>query len=371
MRPLPALFARCALFVLVLSASTSFVACSSSSAAATPAKTDAAYRAEVVVAMHDSIKAELDTLLAAARDLQAAAPTPTGRGWDETQDAAALAKMKDAWRRARIAYEHVEGAIAPLFPDVDYTIDARYDDFLAKLARKGDADPFDDQGVTGMHAIERILWSDSIPQPVVDFEKTLPGYAPAAFPATEAAAAELKTKLLQKLIDDLVKLEAQWTPAQIDIGVAFQGLVALMNEQREKVNKAATGEEESRYAQTTLFDLRNNLDGTQRIYATFQPWVRSKTSSDPTKDGATLDAALLTKLAALHALYDGFSGDALPATPATWSSETPTAADLATPFGKLFSGVHDAVDPTKAGSIVDSMNHLAELLGFPEFKEGA
>ena len=48
-------------------------------------------------------------------------------------DAAAIAAMKDAWKRRRIAYEHVEGATAPIFPDVDVSMDARYDDFLAML----------------------------------------------------------------------------------------------------------------------------------------------------------------------------------------------------------------------------------------------
>lgn len=341
-----------------------------SSSAESAAKTDADYRAEVVSAMHASVKSELGALLAAARDLQAAAPTPTGRGWDAAQDAASLAKMRDAWRRCRIAYEHVEGVVAPIFPDVDFDIDARYDDYLVKLAGAGDANPFDDKGVTGMHGAERILFADAIPQAVVDFEKTLPGYAVAAFPATEAQALDFKTKLLGRLVADLEKLEQTWAPAQIDIGVAFQGLVSLMNEQREKVNKAATGEEESRYAQMTLFDLRNNLAGTQTIYAVFRPWVRSKTSADPTKDGKALDDAITAKMASLGALYANYTGDALPAVPATWSSETPTAADLATPFGTIFVSVRDAVDPTKTGSIVDGMNHLADLLGFPQFKEG-
>jgi iron uptake system component EfeO len=345
------------------------VGCSSSSEPAP--KTDAEYKAEVVAGMHAAVKTELATLLAAARDLQAAAPTPTGRGWDATLDAAAIAKMKDAWRRCRIAYEHVEGVVAPIFPDVDFEIDARYDDFLVKLAGKGDANPFDDQGVTGMHGIERILWSDAVPAAVIDFEKTLPGYAAPAFPKTAAEALDFKNELVGRLIRDLEKLDSTWAPAQIDIGVAFQGLVSLMNEQREKVNKAATGEEESRYAQMTLFDLRNNLQGTQAIYAIFRPWVRSKSNADKAKDGPTLDDALTAKMTALGALYGNYTGDALPTVPTTWSSDTPTAADLATPFGTIFVGVRDAVDPTKTGSIVEDMNALADLLGFPQFRVGA
>ena len=124
-------------------------------------------------------------------------------------------------------------------------MDARYDDFLAMIGPAGDANLFDDQGVTGMHAIERILYAPSIRQEVIDFEKTLPGYKAAAFPATAQEATDFKTKLCQKLIDDAQSLHDQWQPAAIDIGAAYTGLVGLMNEQKEKVNLAATGEEES------------------------------------------------------------------------------------------------------------------------------
>src|ERR1044071_8224262 len=89
-------------------------------------KTDSDYRADVVVAMHDSIGADLADLVQAARDLQAAAPT---HPWNPTADSAAIATMRAAWMRARIAYEHVEGATAPIFGSLDVSMDARYDDF--------------------------------------------------------------------------------------------------------------------------------------------------------------------------------------------------------------------------------------------------
>jgi iron uptake system component EfeO len=328
-------------------------------------KSDARYRAEVAAAMHDSIADDIAALQQAARALQAAAPTPSGRGWDATQDAAAIAAMRDAWRRCRIAYEHFEGATAPIFPDLDHTLDARYDDFLSELGDAGDADAFDAKGATGMHAIERILWADAIPAPVVQFESTLPGYRIAAFPGTEAEAARFKTGLAQKLIDDADTLHAQWQPAAVDIGAAFQGLVSLMNEQKEKVNKAATGEEESRYAQMTLFDLRENLEGTRKVYEVFRPWIASKAG------GADADTKIEAGFDGLAALYATHTGDALPPTPSDWSSDQPTAANLATPFGALWKSVHDAVDPAADGSVVFEMNRTAVLLGFPEFVEGS
>jgi iron uptake system component EfeO len=321
----------------------------------------------VARAMQQSLQARLTTLWTSAQALQTAAPVPTGRGWDATMDAQALTAMKTAWVAARSAYEHVEGATAPVYPDLDVSLDERYDGFLAALGPQGDADLFDDQGVTGMHAIERILYVDVTPAPVVAFEKTLPGYMPAAWPATEAQAAEFKTKLCARLVTDAKTLLDGWTPAHIDVSGAFQGLIGLVNEQQEKVNKAATGEEESRYSQHTMADLRDNLDGTTTIYDLFGSWLVSKPAVGAIPSGADVDASITTGFAGLAAVYGTVQGDAIPQPPATWSAETPSAADLATPFGQLYTKVHDAVDPTKPDSIVSHMNDGAQLLGIPGF----
>lgn len=323
-------------------------------------RSDADYRREVVAAMHASIGDDLADLARAARDLQAAAPT---HAWSAASDAAAVAAMKDAWKRTRIGYEHVEGATAPIFPDFDASMDARYDDFLTDLGPAGDQDLFDASGVTGMHAIERILYAPEIRGEVIAFESTLPGYKAAAWPATDDAAMAFKARLCQKLIDDADALRGQWQPAAIDIGAAYQGLVGLMNEQKEKVNLAATGEEESRYANLTLFDLRNNLDGTLEVYDLFRDWIHAK------HGGADADAQIVQKLDELESLYGAVPGDSLPQIPSTWSSDHPSQADLATPFGMLWRKVHESVDPDADGSAVFEMNAVAELLGFPEFIE--
>jgi hypothetical protein len=70
------------------------------------------------------------------------------------------------------------------FADLDAALDTRYEQSLAALGPAGDPDPFDGQGVIGMHAVERILFAPGIPQPVIDLESTLPGRLPAAWPAT-------------------------------------------------------------------------------------------------------------------------------------------------------------------------------------------
>jgi iron uptake system component EfeO len=324
----------------------------------------------VALAMQQSLQGRLTTLHQAAQSLHDAAPTPAGRGWDKDLDAQALADMKAAWTMARDAYEHVEGATAPIYPDVDVAIDERYDGFLAELGAAGDQDLFDDMGVTGMHAIERILYADVTPAAVVEFEKSLPGYKAAAWPKTAEEAASFKDKLCARLVDDTNGLLDQWKRAKrLDVSGAFQGLIGLVNEQQEKVNKASTNEEESRYSQHTMADLRANLDGTRSIYALFRDWLKSKPAAGTTPSGTDVDAAITSGLGTLDSLYGMVSGDAIPAPPATWSAEDPSAADLQTPFGTLYVGIHDAVSPTKAGSLVNHMNDGANLLGIPGFTQ--
>jgi iron uptake system component EfeO len=320
-------------------------------------KTDADFQADVVDSMHDSIGAELDALVVAARALQADA-------WSATADAQAITNMREAWKRTRVAYEHVEGATAPIFGGLDGSLDARYDDYLFELRPGGDPDLFDGTGVTGMHAIERILFVPDIRPEVIKFEADLEGYEPARYPRTDDEAIAFKTVLVQKLIDDASSLKRQWQPAAIDIGAAYQGLVGLMNEQAEKVNLAATGEEESRYANITLFDLRNNLEGTQKAYALFRDWITSK------PEGQAPDSTIDSKLTTLETLYASMPGDSLPAVPDDWSSDAPTPANLATPFGMLWKTVRESVDPSASGSVVFEMNRIAVMLGFPEFIEG-
>jgi len=99
---------------------------------------DAEHQQEVIEGMHQSLLSDLEVLHGAAGDLRDVAPVPQGRGWDAAEDEEAIASMTEAWVQARSAYERVEGAIAPLFPDLDRAIDARYEDFLQELGDDGD-----------------------------------------------------------------------------------------------------------------------------------------------------------------------------------------------------------------------------------------
>jgi iron uptake system component EfeO len=332
-------------------------ACSSDDAPAP--KTDTQYQNEVTRGMHDSLLTDIKALNQAASALQRNAPE---HAWDAAADADALAATTDAWLAARAAYERTEGAIAPLFPHIDGYIDARYEDFLSDLD-DGDQDLFDDDGVTGMHAIERILFAPDIPASVIKLEATLPGYKAAAWPATDEEAVEFKTKLCARLVTDTGTLQKEWTPQSMDLDGAFGGLISLMNEQREKVNKAASEEEESRYAQRTMADIRDNLAGTTKIYGLFQPWLLSKDGGD------AIDADVQAAFDSLRDAYGKVEGDAIPKPPEDWSAEHPSEKDLATPFGELYLAVQASVDPNIEGSAVDGMNRAAVKLGFEEFVE--
>jgi iron uptake system component EfeO len=336
-------------------------ACSSGGDDAPTTKTDAQYESEVTRGMHDSLLVDIRGLKQAATGIGEAAPD---HAWDAEEDADAIAAMKAAWLDARAAYERTEGALAPLFPDIDGAIDARYDDFLADLTDEGgDPDLFDGQGVTGMHAVERILFAREIPASVVKLEASLPGYKAAAWPATDEEAVEFKEQLCAQLVTDTARLEKDWTPQSIDLDGAYGGLISLMNEQREKVIKAASEEEESRYAQRTMADIRDNLAGTVKIYGLFRTWLLSKEGGD------AIDADVQAAFESLDTAYSEVSGDAIPQPPQDWSAESPSAKDLETPFGRLYTAVQGSVDPNVAGSAVDGMNRAAVKLGFEEFVE--
>ena len=315
---------------------------------------DAEREAAAILAVKAHIQDHLDDFSEAVTTLQAAVPAPDSDGWSAATDPAAVESMRAAWKNARVAYESVEGALAVVFPDLDTTLDARYDAFIEAAP---DDNLFDDSGVTGMHGVERILWADSIPADVLAFESGLPNYKVAAFPSSYAEAAAFRDQLVARMVADVESMQTQWKGLALDSAAAYYGTIGSMGEQAEKVFKAATGEEESRYARFTLTDMRANLEAGEVTYAAFQPWVLSK------EGGEELDRVITAGFAELEASYANISGDALPPIPAGWSSTSPTPEMLATPFGKLFVVVEKHADTEHEASIVASMTKGATLLG--------
>lgn len=338
-------------FVLLALVSPSFGACKSD-----PAETPEEH---ATLEVKDYIAAELEALHASAQKIQDAAPEPDSDGWNSKDDAAAVKKVRDAWSDTRDRYEHIEGAIAVLFPDLDVSTDARYDDFITMAP---DTDLFDGDGVTGMHAIERILWAGEHPARVVAFESKLDGYVAAAFPKNKKEADEFKNELAQRLIDDTAEMVDEFEPVALDPRAAFRGVIGSMQEQVEKVLLAATAEDESRYAQRTLDDMRANLAGGRAVYAAFRPWVQKDAGDD-------LDTEIDKGFAKIKTAYDGYDGAAIPEVPESFDPDNPSAADLKTGYGKLWSLLDEQTDTKDKLSLVSHMLKAADAMKIPRLAD--
>jgi iron uptake system component EfeO len=301
------------------------------------------------------IASELSTLSSAVMALQAAAPAADADGWSAGSDAAAVAAMKARWKQARAGYERIEGAIAVLFPNYDETTDQRYDGFAEQST---DQNLFDGEGVTGIHAVERVLWSDAIPQDVRAFEEALPGYVAPTFPANAQQARDFKDGLLARLLDDCAAMEADFAGLALAPETAYRGVLGSIEEQIEKVRLAGSGEDESRYSQHTLADMRFNLEGGRAIFAKFAPMFAEK-------GGASLQADIDARFAAVDQALGALDGDAIPAVPDGFDPASPGDS----PYGRLFSFLANETDPENPQSFVSLFADGAELLGIPALAE--
>jgi iron uptake system component EfeO len=321
-----------------------------------PVTAPATAKEQALATVKRDLQGHLDALTTATAALCAAAPAGRSTGWDSA-DRPAIDAMKAQWRKARFEYESIEGAVAALFPELDVSTDARYDGFLEAAT---DTNLFDDQTVTGMHALERILWSDSIRAEVVTFEQGAlgPKYQAARFPQTLAEAQDFKGKLCARLVADCTRMRDDFEGLTLDAASAYRGAIASMAEQVEKVKSASLGSEESRYAQTTLSDLRANLGAGKETSAAFKAWLLEA-------KGSALDSSISAAFARLDAAYAQSEGDAIPRPPATWSETAPSAEDLATPFGRLYTAVNTEADAKREGSLVHAMEAAAALLNIP------
>jgi iron uptake system component EfeO len=326
---------------------------------------DGTFKTTAAQTLHDSLQTDLQALVSNAQALQAAAPA---HAWN-FQDPA-WAAMDAAWIGTRHAYEHIEGATAPIYGDLDLALDGRVEDYGPDGAATltATSDMFGTGGMAGMHAIERILYADPMQayaddfdpahaQAVVAYETGL-GYVPAAaFPANDQQALEFKNTLCAKLVTDAQALLAGWTADKIDVTQSYPGLTGLVNEQLSKIGDAATAQEESRYSQRTLDDMRRNLEGTAAIYAAFTPWMNDRT-------GHFLDLRIVSGFDDLNAAYAAEApGAALPRIPANFDPDAPTTDD----FGTLFTTIQALSDPEGDDSLTTRMNAGARLMHLPQF----
>ena len=288
------------------------------------------------------VDGEIDALARAAEEIRAAAPEPDADGWSIEHDRASIEAMRAAWRRARVAYEHVEGAIAILFPETDAAIDGRFE---REAELHLDARPFDASGFVGMHAIERILWSDAIPPAVVVFEQPLVGYVVPRTPRDADEARAFRDELCAHLVARVRGMQRALGPVALDNATAWRGIEGSIEEQSEKVLLGTTGQDESRYAAITLADMRANLEGARAVLRAFGPVMAAHPEAEAHR--APIEAGL----AELERTYDAIEGDALPDAPTSFDPDRPSETDGATPYGRVFAILSRATNGRDEGTL--------------------
>lgn len=292
----------------------------------------------------------VDELVAEGEALCAAAPEPDTDGWDLERDEESVLAMRAAWRRMRDRYESVEGAVQILFPQHDLDLDGRLEHY-AELGHE--TTPFDRHGFVGMHAVERVLWSDSSAPRVLAFERALLGYVEARFPRDEAEARAFREQLCGRLVDDLRDLRDQLGPLALDAATAWRGIQGSIEEQAEKVLFAATGQTESRYARQTLADMRANLAGGRAVLEAFAPAL------DEQPQVADERARIVEALAALEALYASIDGDALPLVPEGFDPDAPSGDG---DYARLHRHLARASDPAESEALLATLRRVGRAM---------
>jgi iron uptake system component EfeO len=139
-------------------------------------------------------------------------------------------------------------------------------------------------------------------------------------------------------------------------------MIGSMKEQSEKTTLASSGEDESRYAQRTLADMRANLAGAVAVYDAFKPWIDSAA-------GTASDKEIAAGFKDVTVAYAAVDGSALPPVPDGFNPDHPTDDDLATPYGKLWKLLQVQTDMNSADSLVTKMSAAADSMGLPEFQD--
>lgn len=162
--------------------------------------------------------------------------------WDTEKFVKALksGNVKEAkaiYPLARMYYERSE-PIAESFGDLDPRIDAR----LADLEEEGKGE----KDWSGFHKIEKILWENDTTK------------------GTESIA--------DQLLLDIKELRAKIPTAKVDAELMLTGAVDLLN---EVSTSKITGEEDI-FSKTDLYDFQANIEGAEKIYELFKPYLVKK-----------------------------------------------------------------------------------------------
>lgn len=157
--------------------------------------------------------------------------------WQETLKSGNLEEAKKQYPLIRMAYESSE-PIAESFGELDVKIDFRLVDYVDENKTE--------EGWTGFHRIERILWE----------QNTTDG--------TDVYA--------EQLVNDIKELKAKVLTVEVNPDIMVTGAVDLLN---EVATSKITGEEEV-YSHTDLYDFRANIKGAEKIFELFKPILEKK-----------------------------------------------------------------------------------------------
>jgi len=136
-------------------------------------------------------------------------------------------------------------------------------------------------------------------------------------------------------------------------------VIGSMNEQLEKVTLAATAEDESRYAQRTLDDMRANLEGGEKVYAAFRDWTIEDS-------GEETDEKIQAGFESIAKAYAEIKGQAIPTPPEDFDVDEPSEADLATPYGKLYGLLSTETDIENDDALIRVMTDAADDMELEE-----
>ena len=148
-----------------------------------------------------------------------------------------LDEAKKVYPLIRKSYERSE-PIAELFAESDVKIDYRLADYVE--------DNQTEEGWSGFHKIEQILWEEGKTEPAVSYAK--------------------------QLVDDIKELKAKVATVEVTPENMLTGAVDLLN---EVATSKITGEEEI-YSHTDLYDFEANIAGAEKIFNIFKDKISAK-----------------------------------------------------------------------------------------------
>lgn len=307
---------------------------------------------DVAISFRGYFRTHLVALSDALENL--AVHAPRDRAWNAQADPALVERMRTAWKAAHRAAVAVTEPLSELFPQAG-RMDSNWDREIDRVQR--DENPFDDIGVTGLHAIERILWADVVSEMVLTVERRHEGYAMARTPATAKEAADYATQLVGGLHRDAQALAEASSVPGYDLGFAEKAVKlqarALL---RMVIVGGEPGRSESRYSDTStdaLVDQLGALAGTWKILR-----AALRRQGVPVGSFQVADAGLERVHAAVAAIGPG----PIPARPEGFNPFHPTQEDRESAFGRLYFSVEAEILGASSDAFLAALGNLTNAV---------